>query len=596
MSAPSQARRWWPGLAPDHLLREQLALIDAQSFIPLLGSWIAGIMMCWVFVGLQALQGWLIWLLLYTLLVVGVWRVFLGSRTRQWPPRRRAALMMLGMGLIGVFWGSSTILVTLAGGDMPTLFMVTTVVAGIAAGVLGFCGPCWPVYAAHLLMVVPGVNVGFWLHGGTLPTTLGLFSLLYLMFMLQFARTVESAALHTIELRFENLDLVARLRAQTRAADAARAQAEANSIDKSRFLAAASHDLRQPIHALGLFLDALGGTVLDARQRGIFTNAQAACDASREMLNTLLDFSRIEAGVVRYEPRAFALQPLLTELEREFAPQAEARGLVFRLHDTRQAAWADPALVSRILRNLMANAVRYTARGGVLVACRRRRGQVVLEVWDTGVGIAPQDHVRIFKEFQQLANPERDRSKGLGLGLAIVEGLARVMATRVSLRSVPGRGSVFRLSLPSAPAVLADSTPHDNEAMSPLTGLRVLVVDDDPAVREAMTQLLTGWQCQPQCAADLPEALALSQIQAPQVLVTDYRLRDGVTGRDVMLALRARLGPGLPCVIVTGDTAPDRLREAQDSGAVLLHKPLRAAQLYRSLAPHQVSAVPVQTG
>lgn len=596
MSPDTPVRRWWPGLAPDHLLREQLALIDAQSFIPLLGSWIAGIMMCWVFVGLQALHWWLVWLLLYTVLVVGVWRVFLGSRTRQWPPRHRAALMMLGMGLIGVFWGSSTVLVTLAGGDMPTLFMVTTVVAGIAAGVLGFCGPCWPVYASHLLMVVPGVNVGFWLHGGSLPSTLGLFSLVYLTFMLQFARTVESAALHTIELRFENLDLVTRLRAQTRAADAARAQAEANSIDKSRFLAAASHDLRQPIHALGLFLDALGGTALNERQRGIFANAQAACDASREMLNTLLDFSRIEAGVVRHEPRAFALQPLLTELEREFAPQAEARGLVFRLRDTRQAAWADPALVARILRNLIANAVRYTSQGGVLVACRRRRGQLVLEVWDTGVGIAAKDHIRIFKEFQQLANPERDRSKGLGLGLAIVEGLARVMATRVGVQSVPGRGSVFRLGLPAAPAVLADTEHLEHEAMPPLTGLRVLVVDDDPAVREAMAQLLVGWQCQHQCAADLPEALALAQAQPPQVLVTDYRLRAGVTGRDVIQALRARLGSNLACVIVTGDTAPDRLREAQDSGATLLHKPLRAAQLYRSLAPHHNSAARDQTG
>ena len=584
-----------PGFAPNHLLREQLALIDSQSFIPMVGSWVAAVLLMWAFADLGGGRlgwAWWTWLGLYTLLLLGVYGSFYWSREHQMPARQRAWIMMLGMGLIGVFWGVSTTLVTLSGGDLPTLFMVTTIVAGIAAGVLGFCGPCWPVYVAHVLMVVPGVNIGFAMHGGPLPTTLGVFSLVYLVFMLQFARTVEQAALRAIQLRFDNRDLLAKLQTQTQVSDAARAQAEvaqaqaeANSIDKSRFLAAASHDLRQPIHAAGLFLEALGGTALDTRQRHIFSNVQAACAASCDMLNTLLDFSKLDAGVVQCVARSFSVQTLLADLEREYAPQAEAKGLVFRLRDTRCTAFGDPALVSLVLRNLISNAVRYTEAGGVLVACRRRGNSLLLEVWDSGIGIAPDQHQLIFKEFHQLNNSERDRTKGLGLGLAIVAGLAHTMATEVRVCSQLGRGSVFRLALPLGRDVVLDATQLDVSAMPCVQGLRVLVVDDDPVVCAAMQQLLTAWGCHCRCACDLVSALALAQQEPPQVLVTDYRLRAGLTGRDVVLGMRALLGNTLHCVIVTGDTAPDRLREAQDSSAVLLHKPLAAARLYRALLP-----------
>jgi signal transduction histidine kinase len=568
----------------DRDLDVQLRLIETQLRGAFFGSWVGAALMVFIFLMVDALPLWVGWFGAYTAYLVAVYLPYQrGWVQRVLSPRQRAWLMMGVMGLIGGFWGVTTWVVQAAGGDLSILFLIACVVAGISAAAMGFCNSCWPVSAAHYLTVVPLINVGFLLHGGPQAAIFTVFSAVYLLFLLQFSRAAEASAKQSIQLRFENMDLVERLRQQTVQADDARLQAEAASVDKSRFLASASHDLRQPIHALGLFLEALGMTSLSHPQRGIFDNAMAACEASRSMLGTLLDYSRLDAGVVHFEPRNFSVQALLAELSREYAPQAEDKNLVFRLRDTSLAACSDPALVSLIVRNLVANAVRYTAGGGVLVGVRKRDPHLVIEVWDTGIGIAADDHPRIFKEFLQLGNPERDRAKGLGLGLAIVQGLCRVIGARVVLCSVPGRGSVFRLTLPLASGVVVDGPRLDSQQLPCVQGLRVLVIDDERSVLDSMQQLLHSWGCQCAVAASLQEALTLALPEAPQVLVTDYRLQNGMTGKDVIQALRLHWGPALHCVIVTGDTAPDRLRDALDTGAVLLHKPLSANQLFKAL-------------
>ena len=233
-------------------------------------------------------------------------------------------------------------------------------------------------------------------------------------------------------------------------AEEAQLVAERANAAKSKFLAAASHDLRQPIHAQGLFLGVLARSELTVYQRELLSSARAALEASGEMLNTLLDFSRIEAGVIKPQIRSFLLQPLLNKIENEFAPQADAKGLVYRTRETFLAVQSDPMLVELILRNLVSNAIRYTEHGGVLVGCRQRGNKVVLEVWDTGIGIEPTHQQEVFREFHQLGNPERDTRKGLGLGLAISDGLARALNHGLSLASKPGRGTVFRLTVPNA--------------------------------------------------------------------------------------------------------------------------------------------------
>ncbi|MDD2913954.1 MAG: ATP-binding protein [Gallionella sp.] len=364
---------------------------------------------------------------------------------------------------------------------------------------------------------------------------------------------------------------------------AAKQRAEDANLAKSKFLAAASHDLRQPIHAQGLFLDVLARTELSTYQREVLARANAASKSSVDMLNTLLDFSRIEAGVVEPCVQAFRLQPLFNKLEREFVSQADAKGLAYRSRETILEVQSDPMLVELILRNLISNAIRYTDRGGLLVACRKRGDQAVLEIWDTGIGIAPSHQQAVFREFHQLGNPEHDHRKGLGLGLAIVDGLARTLEHKLSVVSTPQRGSVFRLSLPIAVEVppAEDHEPAQPGEQAP--NMRVLVLDDDEIVRTGMLHLLRDWGFECDVAESIEEALALAQAHAPDLLICDYLLREPQTGLDAIAALRTVLGETLPAMLITGNTTPDLLNDAQAGGIPLLHKPVSPGQLQRVL-------------
>jgi len=356
--------------------------------------------------------------------------------------------------------------------------------------------------------------------------------------------------------------------------------AEQANRDKTRFLAAASHDLRQPLHAMGLFLDTLARSPLTAQQASVLGHARTASGAASEMLTTLLDYSRLEAGVVQAHDAPFAVQPLLSALEQEFGPQADAAALVYRTRETTAAALADKALVDLVMRNFISNALRYTRTGGLLIACRARSGRLALEVWDTGCGIAPEHQQEVFKEFHQLGNPERDRRKGLGLGLAIVQRLAQAMHTQVEVRSRLGRGSVFRLWLTPWRGALVDEAVASAHDGASLVGRRVLVVDDDEPVRLGMQSLLASWGCHCVCAESAADALArLHQMPQPDVVVTDFRLRHEETGKQVLQALRSTLGLMVPAIIMTGDTSPQRLRDAQSTSALLLHKPVSTGQL-----------------
>ena len=327
----------------------------------------------------------------------------------------------------------------------------------------------------------------------------------------------------------------------------------------------------------------LSRTNLSPHQCELLASASAASDASAEMLNTLLDFSRIEAGVIQPQLLPFQLQPLLNKIEREFERQADAKGLTYRSRETHLRVRSDIGLVELVLRNLVSNAIRYTDRGGLLVACRRRGGYAVLEVWDTGVGIEPSQQREVFREFHQLGNPERDRRKGLGLGLAIAEGLAHTLGHELALTSTLHRGSVFRFSLPLSIEPLPYAPSMTDLSSIQMLNVRVLVIDDDESVRTGMLYLLRNWGCECQVAGSIEEALSLAWAQSPDVIISDYRLREQRTGVEAITALRESIGLALPALLITGDTAADRLREAQASGIALLHKPVSPSQLYRSL-------------
>jgi signal transduction histidine kinase/CheY-like chemotaxis protein len=419
---------------------------------------------------------------------------------------------------------------------------------------------------------------------------LALLVLVYCLMTLFQVSNSQQAAVRSIRLKLQNLELVERLRQESAQAVAAQQAAEQANQDKSKFLAAASHDLRQPLHALGLFVEALARSPLSAEQTQVLAHLRSASSSTSHMLNTLLDYSRLEAGAVQAKPKPFSLQNMLADLENEFGMQADSKELFYRSRETTLAALADPTLVDLVLRNLISNALRYTREGGVLVACRKRGDSVAVQVWDTGIGIAPEEQEAVFKDFHQLGNPERDRQKGLGLGLAIVKRLCETMGARIHLRSQPGYGSLFELVLPLHQGIVGSST---EAAPAPTSvGLRVLVIDDEAPVREGMQILLHAWGCECACFESASEALQhlaqLPDAQLPQVLISDYRLRNEQTGAgaiaDVRMALQLRgITAKLPAIIITGDTAPERIREAQRTDALLLHKPMSASALAKAL-------------
>ncbi len=475
----------------------------------------------------------------------------------------------------GAVWGALAWL-TLDTATTAGSILVITVLVLLASSSISLFSPVLPIYVAFSTPILLALVSKLWLMGNPDYRPLGVVAVLYVPMLFMQARNSAAATRAAINLRFENVELVERLHGETE-------RAEQANLAKSKFLAAASHDLRQPIHAQGLFLEALARSGLSANQEAILSSVRAASEASAGMLNTLLDFSRIEAGVVEPQIRPFHLQPLLTRIENELAPQANAKGLVYRSRETHAAVESDPALVELILRNLVSNAIRYTEHGGVLVACRTRDEQVLLEIWDTGIGIEPSQQREIFREFHQLGNPERDRNKGLGLGLAIAQGLACALGYELSLVSVPGRGSMFRLTLPIArAAVVSDDLEIAHNYMRVLD-LRVLVIDDDETVRAGMAQLLRGWGCACVAVESIAEAKASARAYRPDIVISDYRLREQRTGAEAIAALRAEFGADLPALLITGDTAPERLREARASGVPLLHKPVSPSLLYRRL-------------
>lgn len=360
--------------------------------------------------------------------------------------------------------------------------------------------------------------------------------------------------------------------------------AERANLAKSRFLAAASHDLRQPMHALGLFIADLSRKEHTEDNRMLIERIAASAEAMENLLDSLLDISKLDAGVVSSNPRSFALGPLFERIGADYGHAAKERGLRLRVRPTKLWIHSDPMLFERILINLVGNALRYTPRGAIMVTARRRGDHVLVEVRDSGVGIATENQSNIFLEFVQLENPARDRSKGLGLGLAIVRRLADLLYHPITLRSEPGRGSVFGVVAPGAPAE-AHQEPIPNPEQN-FVGRIVAVVDDDTLAQESLAGLLRAWGCFVVASDSLPGLLgALEELEVePEIMVSDFRLPGEHTGLDIIAHLRERFGADLPALLLSGDTGPETLRLATAQRVPLLHKPVRPAKLRASLA------------
>jgi signal transduction histidine kinase len=362
-----------------------------------------------------------------------------------------------------------------------------------------------------------------------------------------------------------------------------RAVAERADRAKTRFLAAASHDLRQPMHALNLYLGALSMQQLTEPGRRVLVNVRQCAAAMSSLLEALLDISRLDADAMDLKVHDFRLADLLARLEVEFLPQARAKGL--RLRVAKSSAWvrSDEAVVERIMRNLVTNAIRHSQSGTVLVGCRHVGQLLRLAVYDQGPGIPDDQRELIFEEFYQLANPERDRTKGLGLGLSIVKRLASLLDASVALKSVVGRGTMFGLDLARA-APPTGNARSANRAEPEPTSIRdalVVVVDDDGMVLKATRELLVQWGCHVLACTSAPEALAAlaSCPQPPNLLICDYRLPGADDGMAVVEKIREEFNLPIPALIVTGDVLPEQLDQLQALDVTVLHKPVSDGML-----------------
>ncbi len=361
-------------------------------------------------------------------------------------------------------------------------------------------------------------------------------------------------------------------------------EAERANLAKSRFLASASHDLRQPMHALGLFIADLSRKEHSPDTRMLIERIAASAEAMENLLDSLLDISKLDAGVVSSSPRGFALGPLFERIGNDYAHAAKERGLRLRVRPTSLWIHSDPLLFERILINLVGNALRYTPQGAIMLTARRRGGHALIEVRDSGVGIAQENQASIFVEFVQLDNPARDRSKGLGLGLAIVRRLADLLYHPITLRSAPGRGSVFGVMVPLADAETSKAPQGLQE--QDLLGRIIVMVDDDALAQESLAGLLRAWGCFVVASDSLASALdALEEMEVePEMVISDYRLPGPHTGLDIIARMRERFGETLPALLLSGDTGPETLQEATARKVPLLHKPVRPAKLRAALS------------
>ena len=410
-------------------------------------------------------------------------------------------------------------------------------------------------------------------------------------------RTYRSALAQAIGLKQRTEQLAAQLRIEKAAADEARRIAEAATRAKTQFFAAASHDLRQPLHAMGLFAEALRQRAHDPEVAALVNSINQSVDALEGLFGELLDITRIDSGGVDVQPGPVSLRDLFARLRLSFEPTAFEKGLALSFHGAQRFAHTDGLLLERILRNLVSNAIRYSEDGGVLVACRPKpgdSGKLILQVWDSGIGIAEATLPHIFDEFFQVQSQrplQPHQRKGLGLGLAIVKRLADLLEAPLTVHSRPGRGSVFTLEVPagSAPRSLTAVPAGVAARLGPgLQDRRFVVVEDEPAVREGLTVLLQAWGASVEGFDDLATLntwLAAAERAAPDLLIVDYRLPRGHTGIDALAALRARWPERkLPAIVVTGSSLGGHEDEAAQHDFHLLIKPVPPNKLRAMVA------------
>ena len=571
--------------------QEQIRMLYAHRLSVLAGSFVIGLIstvVLWQSADKQLLA---VWFSMTAILVVIRWRLtddyHRKSREEQDERYQHWALQFTtGSFVNGILWGVVPLIPYTENANNFSLILI------MHAGYISGAALATSIYLPALLAFVLPSSVLFVI--GTLVRGLenwpyAFLIVCYLITIVIYANRNNRSVMEQVMLRLENAELLTNLRAQ-------RDKAERAVMDKNRFLAAASHDLRQPVHALGLFVSSLKTREDPEQRRYILGKISQSTEALASLFHGLLDLSKLDAKVLENNPETVNLDELMSVIESQFQYTASEKNLELHVENTTQlAAFVDGALLERILRNLVSNAIKYTIAGSVSVVIESKSDQLLtIAVKDTGIGIEHSEFENIFSEYHQLRNPERDRRNGLGLGLAIVRRLCQLMNIPISVDSEPGRGSVFTLTLPKADKrQITPTTP--NVASVGHESLSIVVIDDEQDIVDGMERLLTDWGHKTIVATSIEGALsALEDESAPDAIIADFRLRGEASGLDAIKIICDEFNCDIPALLITGDTAPERLIEAASASVPVLYKPVEPAALREALAriAHEVPCNP----
>lgn len=581
----------WQRVLDKKVSIEQVSLLYGTIFTASIGdtllAWLFGLFMYW------QTQQWTIFLWLamhfYNLIRWPVLSAWSKDEKREERTAHWATVYCRELRFNSIVWGMGPLL--FLHDSLPLISLTMLVVMGVGTAGVVAVAPLWRAVYNYILPMNLGLMAALLLRFDVLGLVLATCNGIYLAMVLYFGRAQNRLLVDALRSRFEKADLAERLEQQMLAT-------KQMSLEKTRFLAAASHDLRQPLHAIALLGSALEKQLAGRPEQANAKRLMGAVNTLGHSLDTMLDVSRLDAGVVAPERQPVALQQLFQSLNQGFVNAAIEKDIQLRIRSTRLWVDSDPQLLRRLLSNLIDNAIKYTHAGGVLVVARRRSfvgraSEVWVEVHDSGIGIAQEQQARVFEEFYQINNPGRDRALGLGIGLSVVARLSRLLAHPVTLTSTLGKGTRFRLCLPEVDlqrtaSMATAGLPGPLRKEMAILPTRVLVLDDEAVVRDAMRQLLSSYQVDVAVAATEGEATALlasaaSEGQPFELLLCDYRLADGVDGLEVGQALSRRFAD-LPLLLITGETAPERLQRVHEAGVPVLFKPVAVERLLQVMA------------
>ena len=482
--------------------------------------------------------------------------------------------------LSGLIWGIAAQLFL----HLPlneSFFIVVILCTVLIGGVMPAMSAYWPAYVVFAVPTLLSTSEQFFSLGFH---TTGVLVLVYLVGMLAISFRLGKVITLSITADLENAILLKEVTHLKELSEKA-------NQDKSRFLASASHDLRQPLHAMGMFISVLGSIAVDARMKSIVSNISSTHNTLSDLLNALLEISRLDSGIVVPHQVDVVISDILAPVVTEYQPIAEEKGLIFKqniLFERDQCVdivvKTDPVLLGRVIRNLVDNAIKFTSVGSITFKVELRNDVALVSISDTGIGIPEDEQENIFDEYYQLNNPARNREQGIGLGLAAVKKMVALLGYNLQLQSSPNKGSTLSVSIPLGDALLVEQS-TDLVESEVLMDYKVLIVDNEESIRQATALQLEQWGCQSYIAESLSAAIAkIDQYQMlPDCIICDYRLGELDNGLTVTAALEAHCGKSLPAILMTGDTAPELYKQAREQGLILLNKPIKAGQLRQAM-------------